>query len=173
MNMIYETSDLILFSSQRWNKIPERSRYIMSSFAHHRRVYYFEDAIFGITDVPRIYLRETPEGLIVVEPYLPATLKDEEIHSAMKDLLDELIYEEEIRDVSIWYQKEELKNLFSHIEASIVMDSRIVFEQDTDLAPDQVFMKLSDMERETPKVKSSNFFIHKIHPIMVNMFGGL
>ena len=92
MNMIYETSDLILFSTQRWNKIPERSRFIMGSFAHHRRVYYFEDAIFGITDVPRIYLRETPEGLIVVEPYLPATLKEEEIESAMKDLLDELIY---------------------------------------------------------------------------------
>lgn len=171
MHTIYENSDLMVFSSQRWNNISDRSQYILGCFAQQRRVYYFEEAIFGITDIPRIHVKETSEGLMVVEPYLPASLKTEEVDQALRDLVDELIYEEEIRGMTVWFENEKSHRLFEHLNPCAVMDARMIFNQENDLGPDATFMRMTDMEREIPKTKSPDFIFHTIHPITVNMSG--
>lgn len=103
MNTPCETSDLLVFSHLRWDFVFQRPQHLLSRFAKHRRVFYFEEPVFGMTELPRLHLRETSENVLVVIPYLPTNIEASKIESAMTDLVDELIYEEELIDFTAWY----------------------------------------------------------------------
>lgn len=103
MNTPCETSDLLVFSHLRWDFVFQRPQHLLSRHAKHRRVFYFEEPVFGMTELPRLHLRETNENVLVVIPYLPTNIEASKIESALTDLVDELIYEEELIDFTAWY----------------------------------------------------------------------
>ena len=103
MNTICETTDLLVFSHLRWDFVFQRPQHLLSRHAKHRRVFYFEEPVFGMTELPRLHLRETSENVLVIIPYLPSDIAPSKIEAAMTDLVDELIYEEELIDYTLWY----------------------------------------------------------------------
>jgi glycosyltransferase involved in cell wall biosynthesis len=103
MNTFCETSDLLVFSHLRWDFVFQRPQHLLLRHAKHRRVFYFEEPVFGMTEVPRLHLRETNENVLVVIPYLPSNIEPSQMEAAMTDLVDELVYEEELIDYSVWY----------------------------------------------------------------------
>ena len=103
MNTICETTDLLVFSHLRWDFVFQRPQHLLSRHAKHRRVFYFEEPVFGMTELPRLHLRETSENVLVIIPYLPSDITPSKIEAAMTDLVDELIYEEELIDYTLWY----------------------------------------------------------------------
>lgn len=103
MNTTCETTDLLVFSHLRWDFVFQRPQHLLSRHAKHRRVFYFEEPVFGMTELPRLHLRETNENVLVVIPYLPSNIEASKIEAAMSDLVDELIYEEELIDYTVWY----------------------------------------------------------------------
>lgn len=103
MNTLCETTDLLVFSHLRWDFMFQRPQHLLSRHAKYRRVFYFEEPVFGMTELPRLHLRETSENVLVVIPYLPSHIEPEKIEAAMNDLVDELVYEEELIDYTIWY----------------------------------------------------------------------
>lgn len=103
MPSICETSDLIVFSHLRWDFIFQRPQHLLTKFAKYRRVYYFEDPIYGMTDSPRLFLKETSEGVQVVIPYLPENIDEKAIEVELKYLVDELIFDENISKYTAWY----------------------------------------------------------------------
>jgi UDP-galactopyranose mutase len=103
MNTPCETSDLLVFSHLRWDFVFQRPQHLLTRHAKYRRVFYFEEPVFGMTEIPRIHLRETTEGVQVVVPYLPKEIKPEDVEPAMKDLVDELLFEESLSEYSLWY----------------------------------------------------------------------
>lgn len=103
MNTSCETTDLLVFSHLRWDFVFQRPHHLLSRYARHRRVFYFEEPVFGMTELPRLHLRETNENVLVVIPYLPSNIEASKIESAMADLVDELLYEEELIDYTVWY----------------------------------------------------------------------
>lgn len=98
-----ETTDLLVFSHLRWDFVFQRPQHLLSRFAQHRRVFYFEEPVFGMTELPRLHLRETSENVLVVIPYLPSDIEPQKMQATLSDLVDELVYEEELIDYSIWY----------------------------------------------------------------------
>ncbi len=103
MNTICETTDLLVFSHLRWDFVFQRPQHLLSRHAKHRRVFYVEEPVFGMTELPRLHLRETSENVTVIVPYLPSGIAPENFEVAMTDLVDELVFEEEINEYTAWY----------------------------------------------------------------------
>jgi UDP-galactopyranose mutase len=116
MNTICDTTDLLVFSHLRWDFVFQRPQHLLSRHAKHRRVFYFEEPVFGMTEVPRLRLRETPENVLVVVPYLPANIDPAKLEAAMADLVDELVYEEEVIDYALWYYTPMALGFTRHLE---------------------------------------------------------
>jgi hypothetical protein len=121
MNKACDTSDLLVFSHLRWDFVFQRPQHLLTRHAMHRRVFYFEEPVFGMTDVPRLHLRETAENVLVVIPYLPSSIEAKNMQSALTDLVDELIYEEELDDYTVWYYTPMALNFSRHLTPRAVI----------------------------------------------------
>lgn len=121
MNTPCETTDLLVFSHLRWDFVFQRPQHLLTRHAKHRRVFYFEEPVFGMTEVPRLHLRETSENVLVVIPYLPSNIDPEKMEAAMIDLVDELVYEEELIDYSVWYYTPMALGFSRHLEPRAVI----------------------------------------------------
>lgn len=123
MNTSCETTDLLVFSHLRWDFVFQRPQHLLSRHAKYRRVFYFEEPVFGMTELPRLHLRETSENVLVVIPYLPSNIEHSKMEAALIDLVDELIYEEELIDYSLMYYTPMALNFSRHLEPrSIIFD---------------------------------------------------
>lgn len=144
MNTPCETTDLLVFSHLRWDFVFQRPQHLLSRHAKHRRVFYFEEPVFGMTELPRLHLRETSENVLVVIPYLPSNIEPSKMEAALTDLVDELVYEEELIDYSIWYYTPMAVPFTRHLEPRTIifdcMDELSLFQG----AP----QSLIDMETE-------------------------
>lgn len=98
-----ETSDLLVFSHLRWDFVFHRPQHLLSRYAKHRRVFYFEEPIIGQATHAKLHIKETQEGVQVVIPHLPAGLNPEARVLSMKDLVDSLIDDENINEYAIIY----------------------------------------------------------------------
>lgn len=121
MNTPCETSDLLVFSHLRWDFIFERPQHVLSRHASHRRVFYFEEPVFGMTDSPRLYLKPSQEKVQVVVPHLPLGMEPSMMDGALSELLNELVYEEDIRDFTAMYYSPAALSFSRHLNPSIVI----------------------------------------------------
>jgi glycosyltransferase involved in cell wall biosynthesis len=121
MNTPCETTDLLVFSHLRWDFVFQRPQHLLSRHAKHRRVFYFEEPVFGMTELPRLHLRETSENVLVVIPYLPSNIEPSKVEGALIDLVDELVYEEELIDYSLWYYTPMAVPFTRHLEPRTVI----------------------------------------------------
>lgn len=144
MNTPCETTDLLVFSHLRWDFVFQRPQHLLSRHAKYRRVFYFEEPVFGMTELPRLHLRETSENVLVVIPYLPSNIEPAKMEAALTELVDELVYEEELIDYSVWYYTPMAVPFTRHLEPRTIifdcMDELSLFQG----AP----QSLIDMETE-------------------------
>lgn len=172
MNTPCETTDLLVFSHLRWDFVFQRPQHLLSRHAKHRRVFYFEEPVFGMTEVPRLHLRETSENVLVVIPYLPSNIDPEKMEAAMIDLVDELVYEEELIDYSIWYYTPMALGFSRHLEPRAVifdcMDELSLFKG----APQSLIDKEAELMKMADVVFTGGHSLyeakkhshHNIHP---------
>lgn len=121
MNSHCETTDLLVFSHLRWDFVFERSQHLHSRFAKYRRVFFVEEPVLGSVEIPRFHLRETPEGVQIAVPHLPKSLKSEDIEPVLRDLVDELIFEEDLSRFVLWYDSPRALPFTRHLEAQHVI----------------------------------------------------
>jgi glycosyltransferase involved in cell wall biosynthesis len=98
-----ENSDLICLSHLRWDFVYQRPQHLLSRCAKERRVFFFEEPIFGQTNVARLEVSPRDEGLWVVVPHLPEGMNEDEINSAQRQLLDDLLLTYNINSYIFWY----------------------------------------------------------------------
>lgn len=72
-----------------------------------------------MTEIPRLHLRETNEDVLVVIPYLPTNIDHSKINLALTDLVDELIYEEELIDYTTFYYTPDALSFTQHLKPSL------------------------------------------------------
>src|SRR4051812_21526239 len=87
--------DLLCFSHLRWDFVFQRPQHLLTRFARERRVFYVEEPVHD-TDTPRLDIREAEQGVRVVVPHAPDM-------SAVHELIDRLVDEEELRRYVCWY----------------------------------------------------------------------
>lgn len=121
MNTLCETNDLLVFSHLHWDLLLPRPHHILGRFAKYRRVYYFEPPIYGMTDIPRLQIRETQENVQVVVPHLPSHKESKQSQLALKELVDELIFEENLSRLTSWYYDVSALDFSAHIKTETVI----------------------------------------------------
>jgi UDP-galactopyranose mutase len=114
-------TDLLLFSHHRWDFIYRRPHHLASRYARYRRVFFFGPPTFGVTEIPRLHLREVSENLIIVIPYLPNDIRDLKFNSVMADLVDELIFEEELINYTAWYDNPIALSFTEHLRPVVTI----------------------------------------------------
>jgi UDP-galactopyranose mutase len=95
--------DLICFSHLRWGFVYQRPQHLMSRFAKHRRVFFFEEPVF---DSPKAELRHhvCPQtGVHIVVPALPEGSSASNTNKVLRKLLVSLLRDQAIRDYVAWF----------------------------------------------------------------------
>ncbi|HEV3049150.1 MAG TPA: hypothetical protein VGX50_02535, partial [Longimicrobium sp.] len=78
--------DLLCFSHLRWNFVYQRPQHLMSRFARDRRVFYWEEPVFGAAE-PSLQVSRGADGVAVIVPHLPH-MEPDEAEAALRRLLD-------------------------------------------------------------------------------------
>lgn len=130
----WDSTDLIVLSHLRWDFLFQRPQHILSRYGRYRRVYYFEEPLFGMTEIPRLHIKETPDNVLVVVPHIPTKGSPQELNLQLAKLLDELIEDEEIIEYSLWYYTPMALNFTRHLKPQNIifdlMDELINFYED-------------------------------------------
>lgn len=93
--------DLICLSHLRWNFVYQRPQHLLSRCARERRVFFFEDPMFGASQ--RLDVQQHGDRLWLVVPHLPKGLDAEAVSKAQRALLDQLLTAHEIDQYILWY----------------------------------------------------------------------
>lgn len=96
-------SDLICFSHLRWTFVFQRPQHLMSRFARHQRVYFFEEPVFEGATAELKQSKCPHSGVRVITPCIPDSTDREQLPAIQRTLLRELIAKEQIENFVAWY----------------------------------------------------------------------
>lgn len=94
--------DVVCLSHLRWDFVYQRPQHLMSRFARHAQVFFFEEPIWG-EGPARLEVGERPEGVRVAVPHLPHGLSPAAAEEAQGDLLQDLLEDHGVTDYVLWY----------------------------------------------------------------------
>ncbi|RYF95063.1 MAG: glycosyltransferase family 1 protein [Chitinophagaceae bacterium] len=94
--------DIICYSHLRWNFVYQRPQHLLSRFTSMYRVFFVEEPLYD-SEHPFIHKQHSGNNLIVLTPHLPHSISPEQGILAQKELLQDLVAEEEIVDHIAWY----------------------------------------------------------------------
>jgi UDP-galactopyranose mutase len=113
--------DLICLSHLRWNFVFQRPQHLMTRCARERRVFFFEEPIFGDAK-PRLDIAES-NGVIVAVPHLPAGTGADAAVALQRRLIDELVDRYRCDEYVLWYYTPMALAFTHHLRpASIIYD---------------------------------------------------
>jgi UDP-galactopyranose mutase len=96
-------ADLICLSHLRWDFVYQRPQHLLTRCARDRRVFFFEEPIYGQGPL-RLDVSKREENLYVVVPHLPEGLLSEiAVEAIQQALVERLISEQAITDYALWY----------------------------------------------------------------------
>jgi hypothetical protein len=111
-----EYPQLLVFSQFPWDHLPQRSRDLLLRESSNRKIYLVEEPLFSQTELPFLQLNEIDQNILIVTPHLPKVIHPENVHGFMRDLIDNLIFEEEIINFGLWYFDAMAVNFTDHLE---------------------------------------------------------
>ena len=116
------SADLICLSHLRWNFVFQRPQHLMTRCAAERRVFFVEEPLTSASESAHLEV-QTSGPVRVVVPHLPEGLSPDEIESAQRLLIDELIRAENIAEYILWYYTPMALAFTSHLSpAAVVYD---------------------------------------------------
>ncbi|HEX8143487.1 MAG TPA: glycosyltransferase family 1 protein [Pyrinomonadaceae bacterium] len=113
--------DLVCLSHLRWDFVYQRPQHLLSRFANERRVFFFEEPIFG--DGPmHLNVSERVGGVRVVVPHLPRNLfSAEALDGVLRNMIDRLFTEQKIDSHLLWYYTPMACSWTSHLKPLAVI----------------------------------------------------
>ena len=93
-------ADLVCFSHLRWDFVYQRVQHLLSRAAAQYRVTFWEEPVYTEEASHRLVTRLSPEGVFVVQPYVPWGADPV---AAQRAMLDGLIQGRGIADQVLWY----------------------------------------------------------------------
>jgi UDP-galactopyranose mutase len=95
-------ADLVCLSHLRWDFVYQRPQHLLSRCARERRVFFFEEPVYGDDLTLEVSRRE--DGVMVAVPHLPHGLKSEQAAEALQQaLLNQMFEEYGIEEHVLWY----------------------------------------------------------------------
>ena len=111
-------TDIICFSHLRWYFVYQRPQHILSRFAKHQRVFFFEEPVIGSEEF--LEIKKADGDLFIVTPNLQEG--DEEATLAgQRRMLDKLMSLMDIRKYISWYYSPLALRYSDHLQPSITV----------------------------------------------------
>ena len=114
-------TDLIVFSSHKYDSNEVRTPTLMSQFAARKRVYFIETPIIGVSSTSTYFLRKNENEVTIIQPYLPSELSLFERQEASLNLVKELIADEHMSHYTIWTDTPKAMPFIRHLSAEIIV----------------------------------------------------
>lgn len=116
-------TDFICLSHLRWDFVFQRPQHLLTRFANHRRLFYFEEPIFEVGIHPHLNISQRSNKLMIVTPKLPEGTDRQVAFEMQRLLIDELIQGQKIIDYTIWYYTPMALTFSRHLQpARVVYD---------------------------------------------------
>ena len=112
--------DLVCLSHLRWNFVFQRPQHLLSRFARERRVFFFEEPVYG-KGLARLEVTQSKEGVWVAVPHLPEALSEGEVMEHQRVLMDQLLAGHAIRNYVTWYYTPMALSFTRHLEPLAVV----------------------------------------------------
>lgn len=116
-----DKADLVCLSHLRWNFVYQRPQHLLSRFAKQRRVFFVEEPIFSAEASNRLDISTSQEGVSVVVPHLSEGMSQEAIETKLKELLDELFAQAQIREYILWYYTPMALGFTDHLKPLVLV----------------------------------------------------
>jgi hypothetical protein len=158
-----ESSDLLILSHSRWETLEIKT---LTQQAKHRRVFYVEEPQFGKTELPHYEIRMTTELVSVVTPHLPKIIHPLNVNSAMREVIDDLIHEEKLKDYTLCYHNSRAQSFADHLEPTLIiydgleesLDKELLKLADLVFKGDDSFETKARLEKECRKKKRAMLY---------------
>jgi glycosyltransferase involved in cell wall biosynthesis len=113
--------DLLVFSHLRWDFVYQRPQHLLSRFAKHRRVFFWEEPVYR--EVPEPFLdRSSREGMLeVIVPQMPIGTSEQESLYIQQQLLGIFLQENAIKDYVAWYYTPMSRNFTRELEPHVTV----------------------------------------------------
>jgi UDP-galactopyranose mutase len=96
--------DVVCFSHLRWDFVFQRPQHLLTRFARHNRVFFFEEPVIEEEQRrPSLEMRPTESGVQIATPHLPPGLSPKETCSALRWLTDWMLAEHGVGEMAAWY----------------------------------------------------------------------
>lgn len=110
--------DLICLSHLRWNFVYQRPQHLLSRAARERRVFFFEEPIFH-EGPAHLDMQQSKDGPMVAVPHLPHGLSDQAQHQQLRELLDQMIEDQDVNEYLSWYYTPMALKFSRHLRPSL------------------------------------------------------
>ncbi|RNI26068.1 glycosyltransferase family 1 protein [Rufibacter latericius] len=97
-------SAIICLSHLRWDFVYQRPQHLLSRFAKHTRLFYFEEPYFYDNAEPRLEMQERENGRVtIVVAHLPNGLTPAESDAKQTELLNAFMADHDLENTVFWY----------------------------------------------------------------------
>ena len=114
-------TDLIVFSSHKFDSNEVRTPTLMAQFAARKRVYFIETPIIGVSNNSTYFLRKNDHEVTIIQPYLPSEISVFERQEAALNLVKELIADEHLSHYTIWTDTPKSMPFIRHLNPEIII----------------------------------------------------
>jgi glycosyltransferase involved in cell wall biosynthesis len=119
-NQSLKEFDLICFSHLRWDFVYQRPQHLLSRFAKTRRVFFIEEPIFHEGEA-EMMISPREDNLFVIKPHFPHETDRNLINEKLRQMLSDLMANQEIGNFVTWYYTPMMLDWTDHIEPQTVV----------------------------------------------------
>ena len=112
--------DVICLSHLRWDFVFQRPQHLLSRCAREQRVFYFEEPVFDAGRTPQLVVTQSG-GVRVAVPHLKPGCSEAECAASQRELLNDLIARESIREYVLWYYTPMALAFTSHLKPRAIV----------------------------------------------------
>lgn len=113
--------EIVCFCHLRWNFVYQRPQHLLTRFAQHGAVHFWEEPVHQEREKPELAVQSNDDGVFVIKPLIPRSFTDEQTVAAQRELLDEYIGARRLDDFVAWYYTPMALQFSDHLAPSVVV----------------------------------------------------
>ncbi|WP_192823302.1 glycosyltransferase family 1 protein [Rufibacter sp. LB8] len=118
---LQSVSALVCLSHLRWDFVYQRPQHLLSRFAKHTQLFFFEEPLFFDNARPRLAVSTREDNVTVVVPHLPHGLSPAEIEAEQKTLLDKFFKVNHLDNYVLWYYTPMALEFSRHLKPALTV----------------------------------------------------
>ncbi|GEO02401.1 glycosyl transferase [Adhaeribacter aerolatus] len=121
-NFLADMPDIICMSHLRWDFVFQRPQHLLTRFAQHSNLYYFEEPLFYDGAEPRLDVTTREGGNInIVVAHLPNGLTPQESDAHQIKLIDQFLAERNLNRFIFWYYTPMALEITRHLQPELTV----------------------------------------------------